>query len=189
MSDERYEEEEISSEPDELSSEPDEIIMPNEIEQLDDEMGFLMTQVESGAKWFYWVAALSMVNTVILLVGGEISFIFGLGITQLVDGVAIVLAEDLGTAVTIAAFVFNLLTTGFVAFLGFKARNHRWAFNVGMVLYILDALLFVLFQDWLSLAFHGYVLVSLFKGLKALNKYNAMVWAQENPVEEGGQQA
>jgi len=42
-------------------------------------------QLKGGASWFVWIAALSVINSVILLSGGTWSFIFGLGITQIVD--------------------------------------------------------------------------------------------------------
>jgi hypothetical protein len=51
-----------------------------------------------------------------------------------------------------------------------------WAFIVGMVLYGLDALLTVLATYWLGVAFHAWVLFSLFVGLTAalqINRANA----------------
>ena len=45
----------------------------------------------SGAQWFFWVAALSVVNTLIGLSDSDWSFIIGLGITQMIDGVVAVL--------------------------------------------------------------------------------------------------
>ena len=39
----------------------------------------------SGANWFFWIAGLSLVNSLIILFSGEWSFIVGLGATQ-IDG-------------------------------------------------------------------------------------------------------
>jgi hypothetical protein len=40
------------------------------------------------ASWFLWVAGLSMVNSVLAASGAELHFLFGLGITSIVDAVA-----------------------------------------------------------------------------------------------------
>ncbi|MGI8656220.1 MAG: hypothetical protein ACR2LC_13505 [Pyrinomonadaceae bacterium] len=53
-------------------------------------------QALSGANWFFWIAALSMINSVVLLMNGQWNFLAGLGITQLIDGIAIALAKDAG---------------------------------------------------------------------------------------------
>lgn len=44
-----------------------------------------------------------------------------------------------------------------------------------MVLYLLDGLLFLLVQDWLSLGFHGFALYSMFHGYTALRRLKAIV--------------
>ena len=47
----------------------------------------LLAQLRSGANWFYWIAGLSVVNSLIFAFGGKVSFIAGLGLTQIVDGI------------------------------------------------------------------------------------------------------
>lgn len=42
-------------------------------------------RARTGAKWFYWIAALSMVNSMAAMAGGNFHFIVGLGITSVVD--------------------------------------------------------------------------------------------------------
>src|SRR5207245_2159091 len=44
--------------------------------------------VKSGANWFVWIAGLSVVNSIVGMSGGHLHFIFGLGITQIVDALA-----------------------------------------------------------------------------------------------------
>lgn len=44
--------------------------------------------------------------------------------------------------------------TALVFFGVFANKKHQWAFVTGMVLYALDAAIYVLFQDWLGVAFH-----------------------------------
>lgn len=128
----------------------------------------------SGADWFFWIAALSVINTVIMLAGGSTSFIAGLGITQFIDGFAFAMKEGstggivpLLTAINI---ILDLAVIGlFVVFGIFARKAHRWAFIVGMVLYLLDSLIFLYVQDFLSLAFHAWALFGLFTGYRAIS--------------------
>ena len=39
-----------------------------------------------GAKWFYWIVGLSIVNSLLAMGGAPIRFVFGLGLTQFVPG-------------------------------------------------------------------------------------------------------
>ena len=47
----------------------------------------LAQRVKSSANWFYWIAGLSVVNSIVVHTGSSWSFIAGLGITQLIDAV------------------------------------------------------------------------------------------------------
>lgn len=130
-------------------------------------------QLKSAAGWFYWVAGLSLVNSIALLVGGNLNFLVGLGITQLVDGIAAELAVDFGSMIQLAAFVINVGIAGlFVLFGILGGKRHTWAFVVGMGLYALDGLLFLLVSDILSIGFHIFVLFWLFGGPRAIKKLN-----------------
>jgi hypothetical protein len=42
-------------------------------------------RVVNGAKWFYWIAGLSLVNSLVVVFGGNFHFVLGLGITSVVD--------------------------------------------------------------------------------------------------------
>jgi hypothetical protein len=69
------------------------------------------------------------------------------------------------------ALWINLCIASLFALWGVLARKrYGWALVVGMVLYGLDALLFLLIADWLSLGLHAFVLVSLYSGLQARGK-------------------
>ncbi|MCM3869246.1 MAG: hypothetical protein ND895_00940 [Pyrinomonadaceae bacterium] len=132
-------------------------------------------QSVSGARWFFWIAALSMINSIISLMDGQWNFLAGLGMTQVISGLAIALSQDLGSAVTVVALVLDVLVAGVFVALGlFAQKGHSWAFIVGIVIYAFDGLIFLLVQDWFSLAFHGFVLFCLIRGLMAQNK-----WKQE----------
>jgi hypothetical protein len=132
-------------------------------------------QMQSGARWFYWIAGLSLVNSIAAATGSNWSFLAGLGITQFISGLALGVAEDLGGAVTVIAFVLDVLVAGFFVFLGvFAYKGHTWAFIVGIVIYALDALIFLAVQLWFPLAFHGFVLFCLYKGFAANRKLNSL---------------
>lgn len=131
-------------------------------------------RVRSGGSWYYWVAALSLVNSVVAFTGGGGGFVIGLSVTQVLDDV---LAKAGGNAKVIGLVLGVLASGAFAAFGVFACKRHSWAFIVGMVLYAFDTLLTVLAQHWLGLAFHAWVLVSLFLGLRAAMQANAMMKA------------
>ena len=49
----------------------------------------------SGASWFYWIAGLSIVNSLVVHLQGQWAFVIGLGITQIIDAVAIAAIEEI----------------------------------------------------------------------------------------------
>lgn len=70
--------------------------------------------------------------------------------------------------------VLDLIVVGmFILFGVFAHKRHTWAFIVGMILYALDGLIFLIGQGWLALGFHVFVLVCLFRGFKACRELNA----------------
>ncbi|GAP15919.1 hypothetical protein LARV_03714 [Longilinea arvoryzae] len=138
----------------------------------------LQNRLRSGASWFYWIAVLSIINSILMMASSKISFIFGLGITQIIDAMAYLIGQDLGlesvNTVRIIGWVMNLVIVGIFALFGvFANKRKRWAFYVGMGLYGLDALatLFVWDSpDLLSFAFHLIVIWGLVSGLRALGQ-------------------
>jgi len=131
-------------------------------------------QLKNGASWFYWIAGLSLVNSILFMSGSTFGFIFGLGITQLFDGIAAGLAETAGTGAKVVAFLLNcILAAVYVVFGVFSNKRYTAVFIIGLVLYALDGGLCLLAQDWLSAAFHAFAGFSIFKGMQAgmqLNK-------------------
>ncbi len=125
-------------------------------------------KIESGASWFFWIAVLSIVNTVLILTGSEWSMIIGLGITQVVTAITI----EIGSSANVIAFAVTLLVAGVFVFFGvFARKRHNWAFIIGMVFYALDSILFLLVGDWLSIGFHVFALYWIYGGLKTNIKY------------------
>lgn len=139
----------------------------------------LVAQLHSGANWFYWIAALSVVNSVAIASGADWNFIIGLGITQFVDVLATLISKEMeGNAamiVTGIALVISVSIAGLFAGMGFFSnRRHTWAFVLGMMLYAGDGLLYLLVQEWLSFGFHIFALFGLFSGLKAAQQLKQM---------------
>jgi hypothetical protein len=128
-------------------------------------------QLKSGASWFYWIAGLSVVNSIIAFSGsGGGGFVVGLGVTQLIDG----FGQSMEGGGKMVAIFLDVIAAGiFVLFGVFANKQHTWAFIVGMLLYALDGLLFLLFQLWLGLGFHAFVLFCLFRGFQACRALNA----------------
>lgn len=128
----------------------------------------LEQQCKSGARWFFWIAGLSVVTSLLSLTGSNIAFFLSLGSTQVIDGVARGLAEELGDSARIVAFVFDVLIAGVFGLIGwFAVKRQMWSFVVGMILFALDALILLVFQVWISLIFHALVIYWIFRGYQA----------------------
>jgi hypothetical protein len=128
----------------------------------------LTQKMKSGANWFYWIAGLSMITSILAVSGSGWRFFLSLGITQFIDGFAAALSNEVGTAGLVIGIVLNIFITAVFAGLGFLARKkHLWAFVVGMVLFALDALLLLLFLDIFAILFHGLAIYYIFRGFQA----------------------
>jgi zinc transporter ZupT len=129
----------------------------------------LEERMKSGARWFYWIAALSFITSIISLTGSGWAFLVSLGITQVVDGIAIGVAGQTGSGIAkIVALFFDVIAAGLFALIGyFASKRHSWVFLVGMAIYALDALIFIIARQWLGIAFHAFALYSMFGGYKA----------------------
>jgi hypothetical protein len=121
---------------------------------------------QSGARWFYWVAGLSLVNTLVALTGQRWRFIVGLGITQVADA----LAARSGHGMSIVSLIDLAFVVGFVLLARFAQRGRRWAFAVGATFYALDGLIFLAARDWVGVAFHAFVVVMTIRGLDAARR-------------------
>jgi hypothetical protein len=132
-------------------------------------------QFKSGANWFYWIAGLSVVNSVIAVTGGNWYFIIGLGLNHLVNGIISAATpggfSNASTSAIAVGFVFNMLIAGLFALFGFLAHKRaKWAFITGMILYTFDGLLFLIVSDFLSIGFHVFALYGMYRGFTGLQK-------------------
>src|SRR6267378_5369470 len=88
----------------------------------------LEQRANSGARWFFWIAALSLITSITGLSGSNWRFFISLGITQVVNEIANAVAAEVGNASRVVAFVFDLLATAMFAGIGMLAlKKHLWA--------------------------------------------------------------
>jgi hypothetical protein len=138
----------------------------------------LQIRIKNDIGWFYWIAGLSIINSLVFLFGGDINFVIGLAMTQFIDGVmsaAANLSLKNGTNLAIliqgVGLVINLAIAGFFVLCGvFGIKRKRGWVIAGIVLYGVDSVICLIFEIWLGLAFHGFALFFLIRGLLALNQ-------------------
>jgi hypothetical protein len=138
----------------------------------ENERAYSLSVIQRAASWFFWIAGLSIINTVIALFSDStFSFLAGLGMTQMVDSLVLLWNEGLAVVAT----VINLLIAGVYVFIGIKARQAiKAAFIIGLILYALDALIFLNYRLWLPFLFHIFAGYMIFRGLRETDKYHAM---------------
>ena len=125
----------------------------------------VLQALKGRASWFAMIAGLSVVNSVLAMSGASVRFIFGLGLSQIVDE----LAHQAGSTGYVLDLIINGIIAGvFVLFWNFARKGEKWAWYLGMAVYLLDGLLLVLFKDYLAIAFHAYALYRMSSGLKLL---------------------
>src|SRR5258708_37674145 len=110
----------------------------------DNQLGFeaqaLKQRCQSGARWFFWIAGLSLITSIVTFSGGGFAFFLSLGTTQVIVAFARGLARGLGDATKIVGLVLVGLAAGVVVLLGWLALERR----VGVV--IVCTVLFM--RDW-----------------------------------------
>jgi len=129
-------------------------------------------KIRSGASWFYWIAGLSILNSILLYTNQNLVFVIGLGITQLTDAIAMeFINAEPGASATIkaVALTVDILVSVILVMFGWLAnKKNKWAFICGMTAYFLDGLIFLKVQDWMSIGFHLFALFFIFKGYSSL---------------------
>jgi len=146
----------------------------------------LAAHAKSGANWFYWIAGLSVINSVIFVLGADVAFLAGLGLTQLMDAVIGLSVEQGAPALLKAvAVVFDFVVVAIFALIGYYAgRRFSAAFLIGIVVYLLDGLLLLLLGAYLTAGFHAFALFFIIRGFFACRKLNATAAGQafQTPV-------
>ena len=128
----------------------------------------LKQKYRSGVHWFYWIAALTLVTSLMSLAGGGWRFFLSLGVTQFIDAVAVELSASLGNATKVIAIVLDIFAVAVFAAVGFLAsKKHLWAYIVGLVLFLFDGIASLVFGDWLGVVVHVVVLFIMFRAFKS----------------------
>ena len=164
-------------------------VTPDPLDTLRAQLAQLHARGTSGAGWFYWIAALSLVNSVILLGGGDRHFVVGLGVTLVADSIAKAVADQNPDVATVAkgiAFGFDLFVAAILCLFGWLSRRPILPiFVVGMVLYLLDGLIYLLVGDWMSVGFHAFVLFGMWSGFSAYREMKKMKAVLEQRLAAG----
>jgi hypothetical protein len=134
-----------------------------------------MTEIQIAGK-SYQPAAFSLINSLLIMFGAEVSFVIGLGATQVVDAVVAVMREEVAASsaavLSAVGLAINLCLIGVVMAIWWACgRGSTAAYVVGMVLYGFDGLLFVLVGDWIGVGFHVFFLFMLWGGYRFMREW------------------
>ena len=124
-----------------------------------------VVDMHRGAEWFFWIAALSVINSLVVTFSQTGNMLFGLGGTRLVDEM---LRANSLAPVSVTGLAFSLAIAGIFAYIGYLAwRGSDNAFIVGMFLYVIDAMIVLGFKDFFAFGFHMVAMFFMFRGLLA----------------------
>jgi hypothetical protein len=122
------------------------------------------TSVLHAADWFFWLAILSVINSLIVFYYQIPNTPIALGITQWVDGTT----SGFNATMSTSALVTNILIAAVVAAFGLMARRGSdLAFVLGIFLYVIDAMLTIGLREFFGFGVHLIALFFLIKGLLA----------------------
>jgi len=148
-------------------------------------MMLLEQQFRNGVNQFYWIAGLSLVNTIISLSGGGVTFVIGLAITQFIDAFVRSWIQDVGPVtgniISMFGLFLDLAIAGMFILFGILGRKRLGKVILfGLILYAMDGLIFLAFQDWFAFIFHVILLISLIRGYNALNQLKKLEEGQSS---------
>jgi hypothetical protein len=136
----------------------------------------LEQEIKNKMGWFAIIGVLSLINSVLFFLGIQLTFIFGLGITQFIDGFAHALQGYVSPDWVWVVYAFNfginwLVVMFFIGLTFLGNKKYRSAIIVGILIYIFDAFLVLYFEDYWSFGFHIYALFFLGNGLKHVHQF------------------
>ena len=117
-----------------------------------------------GANWFFWVAILAAVSSLLVHFFNFYDHFVGLGVSHYFE-----LNAAAGTdSQRITALLISLAATGLLAVFGYFARHgNDIAFILGMFLYFIDGVVLLGYREFFAFAFHLFAIFFLCKGLLA----------------------
>jgi len=139
-------------------------------------LAILHAAIVRSANWFYWIAGLSIVNLIAIVIGAHFHFVIGLGMSEWLGAVAMQLVATGGASGMVALLVAaGFAVTAFFAACGWFARRPSIvAFAVGMAVFALDTLLYITSGEWICVAFHAWALFALWRGVAATRQFKAI---------------
>lgn len=129
-----------------------------------------------GAGWFLTIAILSGVNSLLQIFDAKIRFIFGLGITQVVDAIGHGSGQN---GMILMIVVDGLFLIMLMLCWKWAKTGSQGAFLGGMIAYALDGVLLLAFQVWLDAAVHAYALWMIWQGFAASRELAQMQLAAQ----------
>lgn len=135
----------------------------------------VIPRIQRGARWFLIIGVLSGINAALQIFGLNIRFIFGLGITQVVDAAAH--GAENGTIIMV--IVDGLFILMLVLCSKWAKTGSQGAFLGGMIAYALDGILLLLFSMFIDAAVHAYALWMIWQGYSASREFAQMQQAAQ----------
>jgi hypothetical protein len=135
----------------------------------------------NAARWFYWIAGLTVLNSVVAVMGTSFMMLFGMTSTLVATYIGINIG---GSAVIVGVAISVLIGLAFAGFGWMAQRGAAWAFVTGIVLYTLDTAVTVYIHDWLAAVAHVFAIIIIAGGFLAsqrLRKSGAAMGAQVLP--------
>jgi MFS family permease len=132
------------------------------------------------ASWFTIIGGLSVLNSALASNERQFSFTVGLGVSQIGDGWMSTPSPGMHTLGFFVSFGF----AGLFILFGWLARHWEPAFGIGIVLYGLDSILFLVAQDWVSLGFHLFALGVIAAGYHKYRRLRHTVVPHATPEPE-----
>jgi hypothetical protein len=117
-----------------------------------------------GAGWFLTIALLSGANSLLQIFDAKIRFIFGLGITQMLDAIG---PQGRGEWMFLTIALDGIFLAILILCSRWAKAGSQGAFLGGMIAYALDGVLLLVFSMWLDAAVHAYALWMIWQGYAA----------------------
>lgn len=129
--------------------------------------------VRRGAGWFFWISALSFINSIFAYIGTQWGYALGLSVTYQIGEIGVAF----GSKGKMLALGVNLFASLLYLFFGITGwQNFFTPYLLGMFLYAGDTLVACVSQDWLSAGVHFVALIFMALGLQAHMERREMAW-------------
>ena len=136
----------------------------------------VILRMQRGARWFLIIGVLSGMNALLQIFRLNVRFIFGLGITQVVDAAA----HGTGLNGTIIMVVVDgLFILMLILCSKWAKTGSQGAFLGGMIAYALDGVMLLIFTMFLDAAVHAYALWMIWQGYAASRELAQMQQAAQ----------